>query len=329
MARIRSMRPELFSSASMIRCSVEARFLFLGLWVFADDQGIHPADVLQLKAEVFPADSFTEAQVAGWMREVIAQECVETFSVPTGSGDSFKGFETREFWIVVNWHLQRIDRPFTRYPPIRDLWLKQTHRHPIGNMHMPINAARIDPLVPAAGEPTAETETWRKAIELANAHCAGLQINRKPQDRSLILKTCFLIVQGRLPEHWLVQGIKGLRAKERDNPAAFLTKVFKNLAGEMKPPIDLRRLLAETPSPPPNSPPAATTKKADPKTNGATKQDIAAVLQSATKPPPADSAKTTAERHRDLERQLAEIKREEQTAARAGRATKPQRKKQK
>ena len=54
MSRIRTVKPEFWTSEQIIACSPIARLLFIGLWNFCDDNGVHPASYIRLKAEVFP-----------------------------------------------------------------------------------------------------------------------------------------------------------------------------------------------------------------------------------------------------------------------------------
>ena len=56
MSRIRTVKPEFWTSEQIIACSPIARLLFIGLWNFCDDNGVHPASYIRLKAEVFPPD---------------------------------------------------------------------------------------------------------------------------------------------------------------------------------------------------------------------------------------------------------------------------------
>jgi hypothetical protein len=42
MARIRTIRPEFWTSEQVTECSMPARLLFIGLWNFCDDGGRMP-----------------------------------------------------------------------------------------------------------------------------------------------------------------------------------------------------------------------------------------------------------------------------------------------
>jgi len=43
MARIRTIKPEFWVSEQVGECSPNARLLFIGMWNFCDDRGVHPA----------------------------------------------------------------------------------------------------------------------------------------------------------------------------------------------------------------------------------------------------------------------------------------------
>ncbi|HIE4430002.1 TPA: hypothetical protein ACXM9H_000973 [Burkholderia multivorans] len=106
MARIRSIKPEYWTSEQVMNCSRDARCLFIGLWNFCDDGGNHPASVKTLKAEVFPGDDdATMDAMMRWIDELIEQGLLAEYEA-----------EGREFWHVTGWHHQRIDQPTMRHP---------------------------------------------------------------------------------------------------------------------------------------------------------------------------------------------------------------------
>lgn len=106
MSRIRSIKPEFWTAEQIVECSTNARLLFIGLWTFSDDYGVHPASPRRLKMEVFPADNFSAEDIAEWMHELIAAGLVIEYA----AGD-------RQFWQVTGWRRhQRIESPTGRYP---------------------------------------------------------------------------------------------------------------------------------------------------------------------------------------------------------------------
>lgn len=106
MSRIRSIKPEFWTSAQVLECSTNARLLFLGLWNFCDDLGRHPYNPKQVKAEVFPADSFSEKQIAGMLQELSTNGLITPYAVG--------GIQ---YFYVPGWKHQRIDKPQpAKYP---------------------------------------------------------------------------------------------------------------------------------------------------------------------------------------------------------------------
>ncbi|WP_213957129.1 hypothetical protein [Variovorax sp. dw_954] len=85
---------------------IEARFGFLGMLNFCDDGGNHPASARTLKAEVFPSDDLSTADVQMLVNEMLVQGLVVEYAA---SG--------KAYWHVTGWHHQRIDRPTFKHPP--------------------------------------------------------------------------------------------------------------------------------------------------------------------------------------------------------------------
>lgn len=106
MARIRTVKPEFWTAEQVMELSPMARLLFIGLWNFCDDRGVHPVAYKTLKAEVFPADDLLSSDVERLVGELIAQGLLSEFEA-----------EGRRWWFVTGWHHQVINRPSkSRYP---------------------------------------------------------------------------------------------------------------------------------------------------------------------------------------------------------------------
>jgi hypothetical protein len=56
MARLRTIKPEMYTNDDLARCSLAARYLFPGLWCYADRRGILEDRPLRLKANLYPFD---------------------------------------------------------------------------------------------------------------------------------------------------------------------------------------------------------------------------------------------------------------------------------
>ena len=106
MARIRTIKPEFWTAEQVMELSRDARLLFVGMWNFCDDAGVHPAALKTLKAEVFPGDDITSAEIQTMVDEIIAQGLLIEFE-----------HEGRRWWHVTGWKHQLINRPTpSRYP---------------------------------------------------------------------------------------------------------------------------------------------------------------------------------------------------------------------
>jgi hypothetical protein len=57
MARIRTIKPEYWSDGDLLTISRDARLFYIGLWNFADDNGVLNYDLIGIKAKIFPADN--------------------------------------------------------------------------------------------------------------------------------------------------------------------------------------------------------------------------------------------------------------------------------
>jgi hypothetical protein len=78
MPRIRTIKPEFWTSPQVVHVPVPARLLFIGTWNFADDNGNLQHDAEKLKLQVFPAD---EIDVAPLLDSLIAHGLLTEYSV--------------------------------------------------------------------------------------------------------------------------------------------------------------------------------------------------------------------------------------------------------
>lgn len=106
MARIRTIKPEFWSSEQIVELSPIARLLFIGLWNFCDDAGNHPASPRTLKMQVFPGDDFTAEQISQYIAEMIRAKLIVEYQ-----------HDEKKYWHVTGWAHQKIEKPNYRYPP--------------------------------------------------------------------------------------------------------------------------------------------------------------------------------------------------------------------
>lgn len=106
MARIRSIKPDFFTSEQISECSMNARLMFIGLWCFADDSGVHPASPARIKMEIFPSDTISREEIAQMVDDLVRVGLLENYCV-----------NNQEFVRVTGWSKhQRIDQPSYKFP---------------------------------------------------------------------------------------------------------------------------------------------------------------------------------------------------------------------
>ena len=86
MARIRSIKPEFWEDEKLSALPFEARLFFIGMWNFADDQGVIRAIPKVLKAKVFPYDDIPITSIAKWCSLLVTATALIPF---THNGESF------------------------------------------------------------------------------------------------------------------------------------------------------------------------------------------------------------------------------------------------
>lgn len=107
MSRIRTIKPDLWTSEEFVSLTPMARILYIGMWNFCDDAGIYPASAKTLKMQVLPGDLVAFDQVQAYVQEMLDQRMLL----------EFEGSDGKTYWKVVSWETdQKIDRPVYRYP---------------------------------------------------------------------------------------------------------------------------------------------------------------------------------------------------------------------
>ena len=114
MARIRTIKPEFWSSPSVAKCSAVGRLAFIAMWNWADDHGRGTANLKELEGFIFPNDDIVELShgKSAHFRDVVA-EVATCFDVVFYEADG------RTFYEVPTWDThQRNERRSTqsKYP---------------------------------------------------------------------------------------------------------------------------------------------------------------------------------------------------------------------
>lgn len=101
MARIRTIKPEFFTSLTIADLTPEQRLTFIGLWTHVDDEGRCVDDARLIKAAVWPLDDRTAADVETDLRALSESSLITRYIV-----------KQRPFMAVTNWaEHQKINRP--------------------------------------------------------------------------------------------------------------------------------------------------------------------------------------------------------------------------
>jgi len=129
--RIRSIKPEFWSSEDIAALPWDCRLLFIGLWSYVDDSGVGRDNEKLIVADLFPLEDDTRDALATVSRGLDALTAAGLVNRYTVDG--------RRFLHITTWRShQKIDRPANpRYPSptcenaeIRDA-LATPSRHPI------------------------------------------------------------------------------------------------------------------------------------------------------------------------------------------------------
>jgi hypothetical protein len=125
--RIRTIKPELWSSPSIVRLSLRARLLFLGLLNYADDEGRGRADPALIRGALYPLElaEVSDADVLEWLRELHRARLVTLYRAsPRDQRRAIDLLQIRGFL-----EHQRVDRPReSRYPAPRKHPGRSTNR---------------------------------------------------------------------------------------------------------------------------------------------------------------------------------------------------------
>lgn len=141
---MRIIKPEFFTSEQVVECSTMARLLFVGMWCFCDDGGVHPASFSRLKMEVFPGDDFSLADIELAVEQLKNIGLITSYVV-----------DGKEFWRVTGWHHQKIEKPTYLYPRSREFGEESSNRRRMVGDSSPPESSRVE----SKGEKSKEVES--------------------------------------------------------------------------------------------------------------------------------------------------------------------------
>lgn len=141
MARIRSIKPEFFSSPSTGACSYPARLLYIAMWTIADDWGVGEANPKMLAAEAFPFDEISSKEIPCLYKEI-----ADNFQAV------FYEVHGRKYFQILNWDKHQVTqrRAKRRYPTADNPFAQVT----MGIQHLPC----VNKEVPCERKEKASTE---------------------------------------------------------------------------------------------------------------------------------------------------------------------------
>lgn len=106
MARIRTIKPDFWTSAQVMDCTPTTRLMFIGLWNFADDAGRMSVTTKKVKALIFPSDVMALSDIRRMIDELASNDLVELYTI-----------DDVEYLQITGWHHQKIDRANTSVLP--------------------------------------------------------------------------------------------------------------------------------------------------------------------------------------------------------------------
>lgn len=107
MARIRSLKPSIWSDSRFIALTRDARLLCIGMISHADDAGRIIASGAALIGAIYPHDNITARQIEKWRDEVAATGLVVVYTAGQGTYAHFPK------WLIH----QRIKKPYPSVLP--------------------------------------------------------------------------------------------------------------------------------------------------------------------------------------------------------------------
>ncbi|MGE0425573.1 MAG: hypothetical protein AB7O88_25155 [Reyranellaceae bacterium] len=123
MARNRTISPDFWTWEAVIDCAAMTRFLFIGLWNFADDGGVQPLRPRTIRMQVFPGDDIGNDAVRAMIEELAMRKLVRIYEV-----------DGVEYVSIVDWEqIQRVGkharRRYPAFPSPRDGQEPQMEAH--------------------------------------------------------------------------------------------------------------------------------------------------------------------------------------------------------
>ena len=101
MARNRMIKPEFWSDEKVGELNFLERLLFIGMWNFADDEGLIKAHPMYIKSQIFPYDDIKKKDIKSAIENLNKKELIFLYS----------NNSQQYAWIIKFRIYQRIDKP--------------------------------------------------------------------------------------------------------------------------------------------------------------------------------------------------------------------------
>jgi hypothetical protein len=107
--RIRTVKPEFWTSEDVAKHDWDIRLVFIGLWSYVDDNGVGRDNEKLIAADLFPLEEDPRATLDAVSRALA--------HLAKGGQITRYDVDGKRYLAVANWHHQKIDRPSKpRYP---------------------------------------------------------------------------------------------------------------------------------------------------------------------------------------------------------------------
>jgi hypothetical protein len=126
MPRIRHVKPEYFMDDDVAKCSIQARYLFIGLWTLADREGRLLDRPAKIKAHIFPYDDkITIKQVDNFLSELANTNFLVRFT-----SDEKQIIQIRSFKKHQHIHINEQSSQLPEYIIDKECTIQEPYIHP-------------------------------------------------------------------------------------------------------------------------------------------------------------------------------------------------------
>lgn len=185
MARIRTVKPEFWTSEQVAECSTITRLLFIGMWNFCDDGGNHPASLKSLKMQVFPSDDIQLSEIGTMIDELVKNELITQYTV-----------NNKDYWHVLGWKHQKIEKPNYKHPEYIP-----TNSKPIDD-HSANDSLPVDPVRESKG-------MQGKGMDISNKNNASEDFQKQDESHLYVAPTrrnyCLFVGWKPEPDTWAIK----------------------------------------------------------------------------------------------------------------------------